>query len=157
MTRRNVIMKDIALESPLDVMEIMRLVPHRYPFLLVDRIISLIPGQTIQGYKNVTINEPFFQGHFPSRPVMPGVLILEGMAQVGACLAYHTIPEVLSGKIVYFAGIDKARFRRPVVPGDQLHYRLEMLKQKRAVIVMAGRATVDEQLVAEAELMASFA
>ena len=149
-------MEDIAEKEPIDIMGIMRLLPHRYPFLLVDRITSLVPGKTVTGIKNVTMNEPFFQGHFPSRPVMPGVLILEGMAQAGGCMAYHSLPETIGEKLIYFAGIDQARFRRPVVPGDQVVFQLELLKMKRMVMVMDGRALVDGQLVAEARLMASF-
>lgn len=149
-------MEDIALKESIDIMEIMRLLPHRYPFLLVDRITSLIPGKSVSGIKNVTINEPFFQGHFPQRPVMPGVLMLEGMAQAGGCMAYYSLPDMIGKKLIYFAGIDKARFRKPVEPGDQVVYRLEMVKQKRTIIVMAARAFVDEKVVAEAELMASF-
>lgn len=102
------------------------------------------------------MNEPFFQGHFPGQPIMPGVLILEGMAQAGGCLAYYSAPEMIGDKLVYFAGIDKARFRKPVVPGDQIIYRLELIKQKRMVMVMKGQALVDDQVVAESQLMASF-
>ena len=139
-----------------DIVEIMRLLPHRYPFIMVDKILSIDPGKAITGLKNVTINEPFFQGHFPGRPVMPGVLILEGMAQAGGVLAFYTNPEAVGHKLIYFAGIDKARFRRPVVPGDQLILKLEMIRQKRTILIMGGKAYVDDQLVAEAELMASF-
>ena len=149
-------MEDIVQKETIDIMEIMRLLPHRYPFLLVDRIISLVPGKSVSGIKNVTINEPFFQGHFPQRPVMPGVLMLEGLAQTGGCMAYYSMPEMIGKKLIYFAGIDKARFRKPVEPGDQVVYRLEMVKQKRNVIVMSAKAFVDEKVVAEAELMASF-
>ena len=149
-------MEDIAPKENIDIMEIMRLLPHRYPFLLVDRITSLIPGKSVSGIKNVTINEPFFQGHFPQRPVMPGVLMLEGMAQTGGCMAYYSMPEMIGKKLIYFAGIDKARFRKTVEPGDQVVYRLEMVKQKRSIIVMAAKAFVYEKIVAEAELLASF-
>jgi 3-hydroxyacyl-[acyl-carrier-protein] dehydratase len=134
----------------------MEILPHRYPFLLVDRIIELEKGRSITGIKNVTMNEPFFQGHFPGEPVMPGVLILEAMAQVGSILACLSDPEMM-GRLAFFAGVDKARFRRVVRPGDQLVLRLEMIKQKGKVIKMAGQAYVDEQLATEAELMASFA
>lgn len=140
----------------IDIVEIMRLLPHRYPFVMVDRILSIDPGKDITGLKNVTINEPFFQGHFPGRPVMPGVLILEGMAQVGGVLAFYANPEVVGQRLLFFAGIDKARFRKPVVPGDQLILKLEMIKQKRTIMMMSGKAYVDDNLVAEAELMASF-
>ncbi len=146
---------EIVVEN-IDIVEIMRMLPHRYPFIMVDRIVSIDPGKAITGLKNVTINEPFFQGHFPGRPVMPGVLILEGMAQVGAVLAFCAHPEEVGQKLIYFAGIDKARFRRPVVPGDQLILKLELIRQKRTIMVMNGKAYVDENLVAEAELMASF-
>jgi 3-hydroxyacyl-[acyl-carrier-protein] dehydratase len=150
-------MDDIVKKKEIDIQEIMRILPHRYPFLLVDRITSLIPNHSVKGFKNVTANEPCFQGHFPGQPIFPGVLILEGMAQAGGCMAFCSVPEMIGEKLIYFAGIDKARFRRPVVPGDQIEYRLEMYKHKRMLMVMKGQARVDNQLVAEAELMASFA
>ena len=149
-------MEDIVKKKEIDIQEIMRLLPHRYPFLLVDRITSLIPKQSVTGIKNVTANEPCFQGHFPGQPIFPGVLILEGMAQAGGCMAFCSVPEMIGERLVYFAGIDKARFRKPVVPGDQLEYRLELLKHKRLIMVMKGQAFVDDKLVTEAELMASF-
>jgi len=132
----------------------MDLLPHRYPFLLVDRITKIEEGRTIEGLKNVTINEPFFQGHFPGHPVMPAVLILEAMAQVGGMLMLNTVDDP-SSNLVYFMGIDGAKFRRPVVPGDQLHFKLELLSAKRRVMKMRGEAFVDGQLVAEAELLAT--
>jgi 3-hydroxyacyl-[acyl-carrier-protein] dehydratase len=144
------------IQLPIDTKGIMQILPHRYPFLLVDRIIALEKGKSITGLKNVSMNEPFFQGHFPGEPVMPGVLILEGMAQVGSILACLSDPEML-GKLGYFAGVDNARFRRVVRPGDQLIFKLEMLKQKSRLTKMSGKAYVDEQLVTEAELMATFA
>ncbi len=149
-------MSEIVIPENIDILEILRLLPHRYPFVMVDRIDSVTPNSEIKGLKNVTINEPFFQGHFPERPVMPGVLILEGMAQVGGVLAFYSVPEMIGKKLLYFAGIDKARFRRPVVPGDQLIFEIKLLKQKRGIMVMSGKAYVDDQLAAEAELMASF-
>ncbi|MDP3478739.1 MAG: 3-hydroxyacyl-ACP dehydratase FabZ [Desulfoprunum sp.] len=149
-------MSTVIVPESIDIVEIMRLLPHRYPFVMVDRILSIEPGKEIIGLKNVTINEPFFQGHFPGRPVMPGVLILEGMAQVGGVLAFYANPESVGQKLLFFAGIDKARFRKPVVPGDQLILKLEMIKQKRTIMMMSGKAYVDDNLVAEAELMASF-
>ncbi|WP_319588499.1 3-hydroxyacyl-ACP dehydratase FabZ [uncultured Desulfobulbus sp.] len=144
------------VQLPIDIKGIMEILPHRYPFLLVDRIVELERGKIITGIKNVTMNEPFFQGHFPGEPVMPGVLILEAMAQVGSILACLSDPERM-GRLAYFAGVDKARFRRIVRPGDQLVLKLEMIKQKGKIIKMAGQAFVDEQLATEAELMASFA
>ena len=143
------------VQLPIDIKGIMEILPHRYPFLLVDRIVELEQGKIITGIKNVTMNEPFFQGHFPGEPVMPGVLILEAMAQVGSILACLSDPEMM-GRLAYFAGVDKARFRRVVRPGDQLVLKLEMIKQKGKVIKMAGKVYVEEQLAAEAELMASF-
>jgi UDP-3-O-[3-hydroxymyristoyl] N-acetylglucosamine deacetylase/3-hydroxyacyl-[acyl-carrier-protein] dehydratase len=137
-----------------DTTAIMDLLPHRYPFLLVDRITKIEEGRAIEGVKNVTINEPFFQGHFPGHPVMPAVLILEAMAQVGGMLMLNTVDDP-SSNLVYFMGIDGAKFRRPVVPGDQLHFKLELLSAKRRVMKMRGEAFVDGQLVAEAELLAT--
>lgn len=139
----------------IDVREIMEIMPHRYPFLLVDRIESLKEGEEIIGIKNVTINEPFFVGHFPGNPIMPGVLIIEAMAQVGGVLAFHSSPKEWAGSLVYFMGIDKVRFRKPVVPGDQLRLKLTTIRQKQRVFKMRGEAYVEDTLVAEAELMAA--
>ena len=139
----------------IDVREIMQIMPHRYPFLLVDRIESLKAGEEIVGIKNVTINEPFFAGHFPGNPIMPGVLIIEAMAQVGGILAFHSSPKEWAGSLVYFMGIDKVRFRKPVVPGDQLRLKLTTIRQKQRVFKMRGEAYVEDTLVAEAELMAA--
>lgn len=149
-------MTEDVMPENIDIVEILKVLPHRYPFVMVDRILSVELEKKIVGLKNVSINEPYFQGHFPGRPVMPGVLILEGMAQVGGIMAFYANPEVIGKKLLFFAGIDKARFRRPVVPGDQLIFTLELVKQKRSVMVMQAKATVDDQVVAEAELMASF-
>lgn len=140
----------------LDVNEIMKTLPHRYPFLLVDRVKELELNKRIVAIKNVTINEPFFQGHFPGHPIMPGVLIIEAMAQVGGILAYKSEPET-EGKVVYFMGIDKAKFRRPVVPGDTLEFVLEVIKQRRNIWVFKAEAFVDGERAAEAEIKATLA
>lgn len=139
----------------LSIEDIQRLLPHRYPFLLVDRIINYVPGQLAVGIKNVSFNEPQFQGHFPGRPIMPGVLIVEAMAQVGGVVLTQ-MPEFPENGLFMFAGIDKVRFRRPVVPGDQLVMTVELLSIKRRRFgKMQGRAEVDGQLAAEGELMFS--
>jgi 3-hydroxyacyl-[acyl-carrier-protein] dehydratase len=135
----------------MNITEIMKVLPHRYPFLLVDRITELEPGKTATGIKNVTINEPFFQGHFPDQPIMPGVLIVEAMAQVAIAVAYHPGME---GKSVYFMSIDNVKFRRPVVPGDQVKLDLKALKQRGNVWKFAGAASVDGKPVSEAEFTA---
>ena len=140
----------------IDIKGILDILPHRYPFVMVDRILEYEEGKYITGLKNVTLNEPFFQGHFPGEPVMPGVLILEGMAQVGAILAYKSIEGTIGSKLVYFAGLDGVRFRKVVQPGDQVIFKLEIIKLRSKLSKMSGKAYVDEQLVAEAELMASF-
>ena len=137
-----------------DTTAIMDLMPHRYPFLLVDRIMNIEEGKSIEGLKNVTINEPFFQGHFPGHPVMPAVLILEAMAQVGGMLMLNSVDDP-GNKLMYFMGIDGAKFRRPVVPGDQLRFKLTLLSVKRRTMKMRGEAFVDGGLVAEAELLAT--
>ena len=138
----------------LDIRAILGILPHRYPFLLVDRIVSMEEGRRVTGIKNVTFNEPFFQGHFPGNPVMPGVLIVEAMAQVGAVLLLRGVPDRES-KLVYFAGIDHARFRRPVTPGDQVRFEVEVLKVRSRSARLRGEAFVDGVLVAEAELVSS--
>jgi UDP-3-O-[3-hydroxymyristoyl] N-acetylglucosamine deacetylase/3-hydroxyacyl-[acyl-carrier-protein] dehydratase len=137
-----------------DITAIMDLMPHRYPFLLVDRITNIEEGRSIEGLKNVTINEPFFQGHFPGHPVMPAVLIVEAMAQVGGMLMLNSVEDP-ANKLMYFMGIDGAKFRRPVVPGDQLRFKLQLLSVKRRTMKMRGEAFVDGQLVAEADLLAT--
>jgi UDP-3-O-[3-hydroxymyristoyl] N-acetylglucosamine deacetylase/3-hydroxyacyl-[acyl-carrier-protein] dehydratase len=138
----------------LDARAIQKIMPHRYPFLLVDRIIDLEPRKRVIGLKNVTINEPFFNGHFPHHPIMPGVLIVEAMAQVGGILLLNTVDEP-DKKLVYFMGLDGVRFRKPVVPGDQIRFELELLKFRRNTCKMEGKAFVSGDLVAEATLMAS--
>ncbi len=132
--------------------EIQETLPHRYPFLLVDRILEMELGKRVVGVKNVTINEPFFSGHFPGHPIMPGVLILEAMAQVGGFLLMRSLNARAEKKVMYFTGIDKAKFRRPVVPGDQIRFQMEILQLRRQVCRMKGEAYVDGKLVAEAEL-----
>jgi len=140
----------------MDVNEIMRHLPHRYPFLLVDRVLECESGQRIKAIKNVSINEPFFQGHFPGYPVMPGVLIIEALAQASAILAYTTRGGRHDDKsLLFFAGIDKARFKRPVFPGDQLLLESTELNSVRAVFKFAAKASVGGELVAEGELIAA--
>lgn len=140
------------METVLDTVAIQKILPHRYPFLLVDRIVELTPGQRIVGVKQVTMGEPFFQGHFPGAPVMPGVLIVEAMAQVGAVYALQQI-EDRDSKLVLFSGIDNARFRRPVTPGDTLVLTVTPLRVGGRVQKMHGEAHVDGQLAAEADIM----
>jgi 3-hydroxyacyl-[acyl-carrier-protein] dehydratase len=135
----------------MNITEIMQYLPHRYPFLLVDRIIDLQPGKSITGIKNVTFNEPFFQGHFPGQPIMPGVLIIEAMAQVAGIAAFSSGME---GKAVYFMSIEKAKFRRPVVPGDQLRLEIKVLQQRGNVWKFSGSTTVDGKVASEADFTA---
>ncbi len=138
----------------IEIREILALLPHAYPFLLVDRIIDMEPGKRIVGIKNVTYNEPFFPGHFPGRPIMPGVLIIEAMAQTAGVLAFKSMPQDGGKKPVYFLGMDHVRFRKPVTPGDQLRLELEITRQRRSIYGFKGRAFVEGNLVAEAELLA---
>ncbi len=138
----------------MDIRGILACLPHRYPFLLVDRVIEIEPRHRIVALKNVSANEPFFQGHFPGLPVMPGVLIVEALAQAGAVLLLHDLPE-RERKVVYFTGIDAARFRRPVGPGDQLTLTMEVVKLRARTCKMRGRAEVDGGLAAEAEILSA--
>jgi 3-hydroxyacyl-[acyl-carrier-protein] dehydratase len=138
----------------MDIHEILKLLPHRYPFLMVDRVLAIETGKSIRSLKNVTINEPFFSGHFPHRPVMPGVLMLEAMAQTAALLSFATAGVTPDDKTVYyFAGIDGARFKRPVEPGDQLVMEVTLLRTKGGIYKFKGVAHVGEELACEAELM----
>ena len=139
----------------LDINMIKDILPHRYPFLLVDRILELDPEKKIVGLKNVTVNEPCFQGHFPNFPIFPGVLIIEAMAQTGGLFVFAQNPEAAKGKNLFFSGIDKARFRKPVLPGDQMILKLEIIKRRDPFWKFRGEATVNGELVAEADLMAS--
>jgi 3-hydroxyacyl-[acyl-carrier-protein] dehydratase len=136
----------------IDIDEIRKLLPHRYPFLLVDRIVEIELSKRIVGIKNVTFNEPFFTGHFPEKPIMPGVLILEAMAQAGGVLAFKSFPGMEGS--VFFTGIDDARFRKPVIPGDQLRLVVEVVRHRREIWVFDGKAFVDDDIVAEARIMA---
>jgi 3-hydroxyacyl-[acyl-carrier-protein] dehydratase len=142
------------MSSAMDIHEIIEHLPHRYPFLLVDRVLSVDPGKDIVALKNVTINEPFFPGHYPHHPVMPGVLIIEAMAQVAALLSFKTLGTKPDDKTVYyFAGIDNARFKRPVGPGDQLIFKVSLTRSMRGVFKFSGTAEVDGELVAAADLI----
>jgi 3-hydroxyacyl-[acyl-carrier-protein] dehydratase len=141
----------------LDINDIIKILPHRPPFLLVDRVTELEPGKRIVGIKNVTMNEPFFPGHFPGHPVMPGVLIIEALAQVACILAILSSDESVRSKVTYFASIDNARFRKPVIPGDQLRLEIEATGCKRGIWIFKAKALVDGKLVTEAELKAAFA
>jgi beta-hydroxyacyl-ACP dehydratase FabZ len=137
------------------IQEIMDTLPHRYPFLLIDKIIEMEIGKRVVGIKNVTMNEPFFQGHFPGHPIMPGVLILEAMAQTGGVLALKSVPQdQVKNKVLYFMSIDKAKFRKPVVPGDQLRFEIDVIKQRSNIMSLKAQAMVDGAVAAEAELMA---
>lgn len=142
--------------NPVQIQEILQLLPHRYPFLLVDRVLDYTPNESIRAIKNVSINEPFFQGHFPSLPVMPGVLIMEALAQTGGLLVIKSTPEAnLDDKLFLFSGMEKVRFRKPVCPGDQLELHSRLLRHKFKLWKMEGKAYVNGVLVAEAEMTAA--
>lgn len=147
---------DPTLESA-DIGQLLKLLPHRYPFMLVDRLYNMNGDESCIGLKNVTINEPFFPGHFPQFPVMPGVLIIEGLAQTAGALCVHSLKEGYKAELVYFMGIDKAKFRKPVVPGDQLHYHVRKIRNRGRVWRFSGVAKVDGQVAAEAEISAMLA
>ena len=153
-------MDDVTAKSKLataDINRVMRLLPHRYPMLLVDRMYDMNGDTSCVGVKNVTMNEPFFQGHFPQYPVMPGVLIVEGLAQTAGALCVHSLGEDYRAELVYFMGIDNAKFRKPVVPGDQLHYHVRKIRNRGRVWRFYGEAKVNGTVVAEAEISAMLA
>lgn len=145
----------LGLAAPLDVPAIERVIPHRFPFLLIDRVIELGDDKVV-ALKNVSANEPYFVGHFPGHPIMPGVLQVEAMAQAGAVLALNQMAEPGQSPLVFFMGIDKVKFRKPVVPGDQLRLEVTPLRKGGAIWKMAGRALVDDNVVSEAEFLATF-
>jgi 3-hydroxyacyl-[acyl-carrier-protein] dehydratase len=138
----------------IEIKEIMAILPHAYPFLLVDRIVEIEPGKRVVGIKNVTYNEPFFPGHFPGRPIMPGVLIIEAMAQTAGILVFNSLPQEDRKKNVFFLGIDNVRFRKPVIPGDQLRMELEITRHRQSIWGFKGKTLVDGNLVAEGDLLA---
>ncbi len=146
--------KPLKSKKLLNIKEILRVLPHRYPFLLVDRVLEIEKGCSITAIKNVSYNEPFFQGHFPELKVMPGVLLIEALAQAGGILLYHSIPEP-EKKMVFLSKVDKAKFRKTVIPGDKLVLYVELLKLKNKICQIKGQATVEKEVVAEAEIMAS--
>lgn len=142
----------------LGINEVMKFLPHRYPFLMIDRILEFEASKRIVGMKNVTINEPFFQGHFPGHPIMPGVLLLEAMAQVGGVMAMKSLPpDQVEKKVLYFMSIDKAKFRKPVVPGDQVRFELDVIRERGPIKSFSAVAKVDGAVVAQAEMMAMIA
>ena len=144
-------MESTPTATSLGITEIMQILPHRYPFLLIDRVVELVPMQRIVAIKNVTINEPYFQGHFPTYPIMPGVLMVEAMAQAGGALLLTEVPD-RDGKLMVFPGFDQARFPAPVIPGDQVRIEVQVLKWSRRGATMRGKAHVDGKLVCEAEI-----
>jgi 3-hydroxyacyl-[acyl-carrier-protein] dehydratase len=150
-------MTDLVVDSALgsaDIVRVMRMIPHRFPMLLIDRVVNMKPDESAVGIKNVTINEPFFQGHFPAQPVMPGVMIIESMAQTAAVLVVHTLGDQAEGKLVYFMSVDDARFRRPVVPGDRMHIHVTRERRRGNVWKFSAKVDVDGHLAAEATFAA---
>jgi 3-hydroxyacyl-[acyl-carrier-protein] dehydratase len=143
--------------ADLDIIRIMELIPHRYPFLMIERLTEIVPHESAVGIKNVSINEPHFQGHFPARPIMPGMLIIEAMAQTAACLVMHSLDLTRQGRLVYFMSVDEARFRKPVVPGDTLKVHVQKQRRRGNVWRFAGEARVEGTLVAEAVYTAMIA
>lgn len=141
--------------TQLDIERILQILPHRWPFVLVDRVTDVVPGERIRGHKCVTFNEPWFQGHFPKHPIMPGVLVIEALAQIGGILAYATEPFDEENNLLYFLGIDKAKFRRPVVPGDRLDLEVTIMQHRTNVWKLRGEASVEGALCAQGELLAS--
>jgi 3-hydroxyacyl-[acyl-carrier-protein] dehydratase len=138
----------------MEIEEIARFLPHRYPFLLVDRVVEVVVGESIKGYKNLTVNETFFNGHFPGHPVMPGVLMIEAIAQLAGILAFKTRQKTAEdGSLYYLGGVDNVRFKRPVVPGDRLDMQVQILADKRRVMKFSGRAWVDAEVACSAELI----
>ena len=148
-------MTTLPARQQLDIHKILQVLPHRFPFVMVDRVVEITPGKSIRGHKCVAYNEPWFPGHFPSRPIMPGVMILEALAQIGGILAYASEPFDPTTNLMYFLGIDKAKFRKPVVPGDRLDLFVEVLHHRSNVWKLRGEASVDGTLCAEGELLAS--
>ena len=146
-----------SMGKTLDIMRIMELIPHRYPFLMIDSMVDVVPDVRATGIKNVTINEPYFQGHFPNRPIMPGVLIIEAMAQTAGALVMETIGAEAEGSLVYFLTVDSARFRKPVIPGDRLQVRVEKIRNRGDVWKFKGEARVEGTLMAEAVFSAMIA
>lgn len=141
----------------LDITDIKKILPHRYPFLLVDRVVDIKKGEYVEAYKNISISEPIFEGHFPDHPIYPGVMIIEGMAQAGAVLAFYEgemTAQEAQNKIVYFMSVDKAKFRKPIKPGDRLDYRVSVIKRKKDIWILSGKAFVEKELACEAELKA---
>ncbi|HZH27058.1 MAG TPA: 3-hydroxyacyl-ACP dehydratase FabZ [Azospirillaceae bacterium] len=149
---------DVTADKPaiaeIDITRVMEMIPHRYPMLMIDRVVDVVPDHSAVGIKNVSINEQYFQGHFPSRPVMPGVLIIESMAQTAAVLVVHTLGSAAEGKLVYFMTVDDARFRRPLTPGDTAHIHVEKIRHRANVWKFRGEARVNGQLCAEATFSA---